>query len=226
MDKQLTRSKTYPKKKYYKRKRQSTKAIVYKAIKQEFRRNAEKKYYQIQYAISLDLAGDIRAIVEPNQGVQNDEQVGNKVTLTSLEIAVTLFSPGLATTAPYNQCRVTLLSWKGQNTPTLADIYQDVTIDYLVISPFNTQTKKLRKVHFDMVYDQYYVNANGYAVNPLQTIKQVINMVNAKERVNEVWFDTVGYTNQVYLIITANNNGAANTKWSANVCTKANYLDS
>ena len=77
-----------------------------------------------------------------------------------------------------------------------------------------------------MVYDQYYVNANGYAVNPLHTVKQVINMVNAKDRVNEVWFDAVGYTNQVYLVITANNNGLANTKWSANVCTKANYLDS
>ena len=226
MDKQLARTKTYTKKNTYKRKRQSTKAIVYKAVRQEFRKNAEKKYYQIQYAISLDLAGDIRPIVEPNQGTQNDELIGNKLTLTSLEIGVTLFSPGLATTAPYNQCRVTLLSWKGQNVPTLPDIYQDVTIDYLVLSPFNTQTKKLRKIHFDMVYDQYYVNANGFAVNPLHTVKQVINMANAKGRVNEVWVDNVGYTNQVYLVITANNNGAANTKWSANVCTKANYLDS
>lgn len=133
MDKQLARTKTYPKQKYYKRKRQSTKAIVYKAVRQEFRK-MQKKYYQIQYAISLDLAGDIRPIVEPNQGTQNDELVGNKLTLTSIEFGVTLFSPGLNTTAPYNQCRVTLLSWKGQNTPTLSDIYQDVTIDYLVLS--------------------------------------------------------------------------------------------
>lgn len=211
---------------YKKRKKNpSTKAMIYKQVQQQIRRAAEKKYYDEATAITgLDINGSINAIWEPTQGVQNDELVGNKALITSVEVAITLFSPGLATTNPYNQTRITLVTWKGQNVPTLLDIYQVNSLDYMVLSPFARPTSKLRKVHFDQVYDQYYVGANNFAENPLKTIKFVIPMID-KKGINEIWFDPVGYTNQLYLIIVANNNGNANTKWDAKVHTRVNYLD-
>ena len=227
MDKQKTRSTSYKTKKYYKRKRTSTKALVYKAVQTEFRKNAEKKYYSETLNITgLNVTGSLNTLAEPAQGVTINDVIGNKITVTSVEVGITLFSPGLATTAPYNQTRITLFTWKGQNVPTLQDLYENTGIDYMVLSPFNTLTKKLRKIHYDMVFDQYYVNANGFAQKPLRTIKFVTNMANAKGRINEIMYDAVGYTNQIYLFIVANNNGAANTQWQANVYTKVNYLDS
>lgn len=224
MDKQKPRTKSY--KKSYKRKRSSTKAIVYKQIQQQIRRNAEKKFYDESYLINgLDISGSLNSLAEPGQGTQVDEYIGAKITVTSVEVNMTLFSPGLATTAPYNQTRVTLFTWKGQNTPTLAEIYQVTTVDFEVLAPFNHTTKKLRKIHYDMVFDQYYVNANGFAQDPIKTVKFVVPMANAKGRINEITYDNAGPTNQIYLFVISNNNGAANTKWLANVYTRVNYLD-
>jgi len=223
MDKRVQRTSS---RKTYKRRRSSTKAIVYKQVKNQLQRAAEKKFYDENYLITgLNLAGSTNAIFEPTPGTGVSDIVGIKATITSVEINITLISPGLATTNPYNQTRVTLFTWKGQSVPTIADLYQVNTIDFAVLSPFNVGTKKQRKVHYDMVFDQYYVAANNFAENPLKTIKFYIPMSNAKGRINEIVFDPAGVTNQLYLFILSNNNGAANTQWNAAVATRCTFLD-
>lgn len=224
MDK--TTKRTSKGRKPYKRRRSSTKQIVYKAVQQQIQRAAEKKFYDENYAITgLNITGSRNAIFEPALGTGPSDIIGAKGTVTSVEVALVLFSPGLATTSPYNQTRVTLFTWKGQNVPTLADLYQVTTIDFMTLCPFNAQTKKLRKIHYDMVFDQYYVAANAFAEHPIKTIKFYSPMANAKGRINEIVFDPNGTSNQLYLFIVGNNNGAANTQWACNVATRVTFLD-
>lgn len=208
-----------------KRKRSSTKALVYKTVKNQLQRAAEKKIYDEDTTIALDITGSINNIFEPSQGTTVNDIVGIKATVTSVEVGITLISPVVATTQVYNQTRITLLTWKGTNVPTLADIYENTNVDYLPLSSFNIATKKQRKIHYDMVFDQYWLAANGFAQDPLKTVKFYVPMANAKGRINEVIVDTSGYTNGLYLVITANNNGAANSRWNAAIHTRVTYLD-
>lgn len=208
-----------------KRRRSSTKALVYKQVKNQLQRAAEKKIYDEDYTVALDINGSLNNIFEPAQGAGISDVVGIKATVTSVEVAITLISPVQPTTQLYNQTRVTLFTWRGINVPTLGDIYENTNIDYFPLSSFNVATKKLRKIHYDMVFDQYWVAANGFAQDPLKTVKFYAPMTNAKGRINEVIIDTGGYTNGLYLFITANNNGAANTKWNAVIHTRVTYLD-
>ena len=208
-----------------KRRRSSTKALVYKTVKNQLQRAAEKKIYDEDYTITMDINGSLNNIFEPAQGAGISDVVGIKATVTSVEVAITLISPAQPTTQLYNQARVTLLTWKGLNVPTLGDIYENVNVDYLPLSSFNIATKKMRKIHYDMVFDQYWVAANGFAQDPLKTVKFYVPMANAKGRINEVIIDTGGFTNGLYLFVTANNGGAANTKWNAVIHTRVTYLD-
>lgn len=222
----MKRTNSTPAKKTYRKKRQSTKAIVYKAVQNQIQRNAEKKFYDENYTITgLNITGSTNAMFEPTAGTGVNDIIGIKGTITSVEVNVTLISPGLATTNPYNQTRITIFTWKGQNVPALLDLYTVSTINFMTISPFNPQTKKLRKIHYDEVFDQYYVPANNFAEHPLKTIKIYIPMANKKGKWNEIQFDAVGVTNQLYCFIVANNNGAANTQWDAYVTSRCTFLD-
>ena len=222
MDKKVKRTSS----KYIKRKRSSTKAIVYKQVKNQLQRAAEKKFYDENYFINgLDLTGSLNNFFEPSVGTGGSDVIGIKATVTSIEVSVYIYSAGLATTNAYNQTRITCFTWKGFNTPTLADLYQVNTIDYQNLSPFTFGTKKQRKIHYDQVFDQYFVSTNGFAQDPNKTIKFYIPMANVKGRINEVVFDPNGTTNGLYLAIVSNNNGAANTKWLANVVTRVTFLD-
>ena len=222
MDKKVKRTSS----KYIKRKRSSTKAIVYKQVKNQLQRAAEKKFYDENYFINgLDLTGSLNNFFEPSVGTGGSDVIGIKATVTSIEVSVYIYSAGLATTNAYNQTRITCFTWKGFNTPTLADLYQVNTIDYQTITQFTFGTKKQRKIHYDQVFDQYFVPTNGFAQDPNKTIKFYVPMVNVKGRINEVVFDPNGTTNGLYLAIVSNNNGAANTKWLANVVTRVTFLD-
>lgn len=222
----MKRSTSYNKSNY-KRKNSRTKTIVKYQVQQELKRVAEKKFYDENYNIAnLSLAGNMEAIVEPGQGTQSDERVGDKITVTSLQMTVRLFSPGLATTAPYNTTRIIIFIWFPITTPTVADILQVNTINYAVLCPFNYFNRKNRKILYDKVVDQYYVNANNFAQDPSKTIDIYMPM-NKKNRKNEIIFDpgTGAVTNQIYTLIISDNNGVANTQWSAYVATRVNFLD-
>ena len=81
MDKQKTRSTSYKTKKYYKRKRTSTKALIYKAVQTEFRKNAEKKYYSETLNITgLSVTGSLNTLAEPAQGTYRDWETDRKST--------------------------------------------------------------------------------------------------------------------------------------------------
>ena len=124
---------------------------------------AEQKYYDERESYNaagtpLDNAGStLNVMTEPPQGSSKNERIGDRISITSVQVIFSCYFPTAGNPTLFNRWRLIIFVWKDDTTPTLGEILEDVTIP--TISPFNHDNKVKRKILYDKLFTQTFSSA-------------------------------------------------------------------
>lgn len=188
---------------------------------------AERKYYDNYYEFGplaagfISQAGSFLSISEPMQGVTNTNRIGDKVTGSSIQFVLEIWTPALGTTNPYNTTRCIGFLWMDDTIPVVADILEDATHPTLTTFEFDKKVK--RKILWDWSISQFSAPNAAINIRPMKRI--VLNMAKMKGGKNIISFNQTGAVNLVYVLLLNDNAGAQNTQWEYRSYTRYTFLD-
>lgn len=155
------------------------------------------------------------SVCDISQGYSDVERVGDKLTITSLEIRHVCFpNLDIKQWEPYTY-RITVFIWRDDTVPGLNDIYQNAnftgtTISLTTIWPYTHDAKVKRKILYDKSFTAIAeLTGVGNIANSeggCQQLNVVIPMTKIKERLNTVNYQigTTTGVNKVYVALTSN----------------------
>lgn len=149
-------------------------------------------------------------------GSSDNARVGDKVTLTSIEVKHQAYPNLNIAQAEIYSYRLTIFIWKDDTTPQLSDIYDTSggftgTATYLTsLYPLNHDLKVKRKILYDKSFSclcdiqnntQLVNTENGHTIQNI-----IIPMTKLKNRLNEIHYNnaTSNGVNKVYILLSNN----------------------
>lgn len=203
------------------------------------RQMAEKKYWDVEHSYNntslewVETDGVVLSLTNiPIAATATDtSRVGDKVTLSSLEVRHSFQSTTVTTGFARYICRVIIFSWRDDVLPTTADIINlGVLPEFNVIQPLNHDLKVKRKIWFDKTYTAYSdLGASHDSMDPVQVDKVVLNFTNAKRGLGVIHYQggATDGVNKLYMILVSNINAAGNQNqaWDHRISTRANFID-
>lgn len=187
------------KKKYRKRGMRVSKAV--KAyVKSRFRREIENKQIDTTFDNQgTTLSGAISSLSHPDQGLNDNNRIGDVIRPMRLQIQ---YDMNLRTTATLPcMARVIFFQWKNNSTPTVSDILSYSGTVNIVNSPYNNDTKMNYRILNDRTYDlntvsteQIHYKKNIYRKKFLKQI-QIPGTLGSSSGFNKlyvIWCDNTG----------------------------------
>jgi len=118
-----------------KRKRRSTKAFD-RRVRKAVKKTAEKKYYDASASgVAIPLGGTIVQVIEPTQGVNYNNRIGDEIMRMSWN-----FKSLLTFGDAYNAVRMIFFLWRansGISVPLVSDVLQSTIGSELMVTPLN-----------------------------------------------------------------------------------------
>ena len=198
---------------------------------------AEQKYFDTITSCGpagnpIDDNGVFSVITDMVQGNTKNDRIGDRISLSSIEIQFTSYCPIPGGVYAYQwKFRLIIFVWKDDTTPTLADILENVT--WPTLSPFNHDAKVKRKILYDKVFDSNLINyldgnndVSAATGENVSFTRKIILPAKLWRKYSNVYFQSATATavNHVYWLAVSEVAVAANT-WSLDIYTRCNYID-
>jgi len=192
-------------------------------VKQVIEQMAESKYTEayLQYCLTNDAndysiysSGTVANMIAMSQGTGVTQRIGDKITITSVQIKYTVNVWGAASgvgdlsgqTNSVFLCRLIIFSWKGLSYPTVANILSVATNDPTkpcsnVLAPLNHDMKRMRKIWYDQTTVHY---DNGTTHTHMNTFKEIYIPITQFREVNYTQQAPIAYINGLYHLLVSN----------------------
>lgn len=203
---------------------------------------AEKKIFDFNGAwdtagSAITNTGLIQVITNMGQGVGVNNRIGDKATISSIEMSVNVYCPYIngLTQIPDTlwTTKISLVLWRDDTTPVLGDIY-DLPAGPLQYTPpcwsWNYDKKVKRKILFDKVLCLGTQQNNTPQFMAIQTantcFKVIIPMAKKYKSLATINFqsNTLTAVNHVYLVIATSASTPGNS-WYHHVHCRTTFVD-
>lgn len=208
---------------------------------------AEHKYFDRQIINTrdtspVDFTGRIYSLTDIPQGYTQKERLGNKITMTSLQVTISIGLPTLGANTipiPNHIIRPIIFSWFDNTPPAIEDILETTGAtdsNVYVLLPLNHDKSVKRKIIFDETFTMSYglVPAGSLTSETISGVwrtSECIRIVEGIRKSDAIIDFTSGVSGigKIYLLLVTNavvdDDPLVNSCWDIFTYTRINYFD-